>query len=305
MTRKVLLSGGSGLIGRALRESLARQGVDVVRLVRDRRQGGKDAVFWQPESEQPVEDADRDTGRLEGCEAAIHLGGANLADHRWTAAYRQVIVNSRVHSSQALVRVLRSLREKPPELVAASATGIYGDRGDEVLTEDSSPGMGFLPDVCQRWEAASDGARQLGLRVVHLRLGVVLSREGGALKTMLPMFRAGLGGRLGDGRQWMSWLSLPDAVRAIEFALEHEALDGACNAVAPSPVTNADWTEMLGRMLHRPAALAVPAFALRAAFGRMAQDTMLASTRAVPERLLGAGFHFAHERIQTALAAVL
>ncbi len=299
--RRILLSGGSGLIGSALRISLEKRGIQVVRLVRRPDEVGADAVLWRPEDEQPVTELER----LEGCDGAVHLGGANLASHRWNEAYRKVIRNSRVYSSRALARVLGALRVRPPVLVAASATGIYGDRGDEILTENSAPGQGFLPQVCEEWEAASDLPRQFGVRVVHLRFGVVLSPKGGALATMLPAFRAGLGGRMGSGQQWMSWLTLPDAVRAIEFALEHPELEGPCNTVSPEPVTNKEWTQALAAALHRPAVFVLPAFVLRAAFGQMAQDTMLASTRAIPERLQRAGFAFEHSQVQTALSALL
>lgn len=299
--KRILVSGASGLIGSALCTSLGRQGVQVIRLVRKEQQAGGSTVLWNPAVDNSIEDL----RSLEGCDAVVHLAGANLAGHRWTAEYRRVILDSRVNSTNALLRALQQLRNGPKTLIGASATGIYGDRGDEVMTEGSSAGEGFLPEVCRRWEDATGTARQLGMRVVQLRFGVVLARQGGALKTMLPVFRAGLGGKLGSGRQFMSWLSLPDAVRVIEFALEDGETSGPYNAITPDPVRNVEWTETLARMLHRPAFLRVPAFALRAAFGQMAQDTMLASTRAMPARLEAAGFRFAHERLQTALAAIL
>jgi uncharacterized protein (TIGR01777 family) len=190
-------------------------------------------------------------------------------------------------------------------LVMASGVGIYGDRGDEVLTEASTLGQGFLPEVCAAWESAAEPVRELGIRLVQLRFGVVLTPKGGALQKMLPVFRVGLGGKLGDGSQWMSWISLEDAVRAILFALGESSLSGACNTTAPEPVTNAEFTRVLSRRLHRPALLRVPAFALRSVFGQMAEDTVLASTRAVPWALQNAGFRFQHPQLETALADML
>lgn len=214
-------------------------------------------------------------------------------------------MTSRTDSSVALINILSQLKLPPRVLVCASATGIYGDRGDEILTEESAHGTGFLPEVCEAWEAAPDGARALGIRVVHLRFGVVLAAAGGALQKLLPVFKAALGGQLGDGRQWMSWISLADVVRAIEFALANEAASQALNATAPNPITNAEFTRALARAVHRPAPWIVPAFALRLMFGQMAQDTLLASARVLPARLEALGFTFEHPQIESALASVL
>jgi uncharacterized protein (TIGR01777 family) len=296
----VLLSGGSGLIGGALKSSLGTRGRRVVQLTR-RDPASPDEVRWDssPAASLP------DIARLECCTAAVHLSGANLAAGRWSESYKQTIAASRVDSTRQLLRILGALRNPPGVLVMASGVGIYGDRGDEVLTEASTLGQGFLPEVCAAWESAAEPVRELGIRLVQLRFGVVLTPKGGALQKMLPVFRVGLGGKLGDGGQWMSWISLEDAVRAILFALGESSLNGACNTTAPEPLTNAEFTRVLGRRLHRPALLRVPAFALRAAFGQMAEDTVLASTRAVPWALQNAGFRFQHPQLETALAAML
>jgi uncharacterized protein (TIGR01777 family) len=243
-------------------------------------------------------------GPLEGLEAAVHLGGVNLSERRWTPAYKREIETSRVESTRVLAKLLAGLKRPPKTLLVASAAGFYGDRGDEVLDEASGAGEGYLPEICEKWEAASEAAARVGIRVVHMRLGVVLGREG-ALKKMLPIFRLGLGGRLGSGRQWMSWIGLGDAVRAILFAMKTETLSGPVNLTAPQPVTNAEFTRALGRALHRPAMLAVPAVALRLMFGEMADEALLWSTRAVPGKLIKAGFRFEQGTVDEALAAVM
>jgi uncharacterized protein len=296
------LCGGTGLIGRALTQSLVHDGEQVILLVRRPRRRPADSkiveIEWHPERPQPL----ADPSPLEGCYAAVHLAGANLASHRWTPAYKRLIVNSRVDSSRALGRIFTALTAPPPVLVAASAIGYYGDRGNELLTEASRPGKGFLPEVCQAWEAATS---PLAPRVVQLRFGVVLTARGGALPRLLGLFRLGLGGRLGNGRQWMSWVSLDDAVAAIRFAIAEPQLSGAFNTAAPHPVTNAEFTYILGRILHRPTLFRVPSLVLRAALGEMAQDALLASTRAVPERLAAAGFLFSNERLEQTVSEMV
>ena len=241
---------------------------------------------------------------LEGCAAAIHLSGANVAGQRWTESYRREMTSSRVETTRALAETLAGLNRKPEVLVVASAVGIYGDRGDEMLDENTETGRGFLADLCRTWEAAAEPAMQAEIRVVHARFGVVLGR-GGALGKMLPAFRLGLGGPLGSGRQWVSWISVDDAVAALLFAVKTQALAGAMNVTAPQPVTNAAFARALGRAVHRPAVLTAPAFALRLAFGQMADEALLASQRVVPSRLLGAGFQFRHAMIDAALKAAL
>ncbi len=302
MLSKVILSGGTGLIGRALTQSLTREGRQVILLVRRSPRPQPDSlvteVEWHPARPQPI----ADPAPLEGCAAAVHLSGANVSDHRWTRAYKRQILSSRVDTSRALGRVFASLSTPPPVVVAASATGYYGDRGNAVLTEASGPGNGFLAEVCRAWEAATT---PLAPRVVQLRFSVVLTSRGGAFPVLARLFRLGLGGRLGNGRQWMSWVTLGDAVGAIRYALDTPLLTGPCNVTSPFPVTNAEFTRVFGRLLRRPALLTVPRFAARAVFGQMAGETVLASTRAVPERLHAAGFQFSDERLEQALAEML
>ncbi|MFP5230063.1 MAG: TIGR01777 family oxidoreductase [Acidobacteriota bacterium] len=297
---RILISGASGLIGSAVRQAAQQRGYDIRTLVRRHREVHGGAIYWNP--------ADDNRGihpaALEGMEAIVHLSGASVAQ-RWTRARRENIVASRVQSTEVLCDALSKVRERPPVLLCASAIGIYGSRGDEVLTESSTAGTGFLAETCQAWEAAAQQASSLGMRVVHLRLGVVLSRKGGALGKMLPVFRMGLGGRLGDGRQWMSWISLRDVVRAIWFLIVREEFSGPFNLTAPQPVTNADFTHALAHALHRPALFPAPAPVLRAAFGEMAEQTLLASARVLPQRLLEAGFDFEDREIGAALHALL
>jgi hypothetical protein len=228
-----------------------------------------------------------------------------VAGRRWTSAYRREILQSRVDSTRAIATLLAGLREPPEAFLVASACGIYGDRKDEILDEQSSPGKGFLADVCQEWEAATRPAEEAGIRVVHLRFGVVLTPAGGALGKMLPLFRLGLGGRLGSGKQWMSWISMADAVAAVLFAVETPGLAGPMNLTAPEPVTNMQFTRALARAVHRPAILPAPAIALRILLGEMANEALLASERTVPARLVAAGFQFAHPTVAEALAAAL
>ena len=301
---RVLCSGSSGMVGTALRAALAQSGVGVVQLVR-RAPRDVGEIQWDPKRGVMTWANERGTeGPLEGLEAAVHLSGVNLAERRWTPAYKREIETSRVESTRVLAKILAGLKRPPKTLLVASATGFYGDRGDELLDEGSSAGKGYLPEICAKWEAASEAARVAGIRVVHLRLGVVIGREG-ALKKMLPIFKLGLGGRLGSGRQWMSWIGLGDAVRAILFAIKTETLSGPVNIVAPNSVTNAEFTRALGRAVHRPAVLPVPEFALKVMFGEMAEEALLASTRAMPGKLISAGFRFEHATVDGAIDAAL
>jgi uncharacterized protein (TIGR01777 family) len=294
----ILLSGASGMLGAALRQALAERGEGIVQLVR-RDAGSAAELRWDPSARDPV----ADSRPLEGIRAAVHLSGASVAGQRWTDAYKREMVASRVESTQTLASVLSSLRQPPVVLVTASATGFYGDRGNERLDERSSPGSGFLADLCRDWEAASQPAVAAGIRVVHSRFGVVLGAKAGALAKMLPLFRLGLGGPLGSGRQWMSWISLPDAVAALLFLVDTPALSGPVNLTAPEPVTNSEFTQALSRAVHRPAVLPAPAFALRLALGQMADEALLASARVYPARLMSAGFRFAHPTVAEALSA--
>lgn len=294
----VVLSGASGMLGGALRAALHSSGVELRQLVR-RAPQSPDQIHWNPGAPVPV-----DPSALEGVTTAIHLSGANVAAHRWTAAYKREMAESRVRSTYALATELARLPRPPRALVVASAIGIYGDRGDEVLDERSAPGSGFLAELCQAWEDAAEPAVRAGIRVVHLRIGVVLGPQG-ALEKMLPLFRLGLGGRMGSGQQWMSWIALADVVAAIEFLLEKEEIAGPVNLTAPEPVRNAEFTRALAAALHKPALVPVPALALRLAAGQMAKEALLASARVRPARLLEAGFRFQFPRVDAALAVAV
>jgi uncharacterized protein (TIGR01777 family) len=296
---RILVSGSSGLIGSALTHALTGGSHTVVRLVRDAASRDGTRVAWDPERQT----IDR-TG-LEGLDAVVHLAGEPILG-RWTAAKKRRITDSRVLGTRLIADALATLARRPSVLVCASATGYYGDRGDEVLTEQSPAGRGFLADVCRAWESAADPARQAGIRVVSVRTGLVLSREGGLLKTLLVPFQLGLGGPIGRGRSFWSWIALDDLIAVYRFAIAREGLSGAVNAAAPNPVPNAEFTRMLGAVLRRPAVLPVPPVVLRLIFGReAAQDAMLSGARVVPARLLEAGFKFQYPELELALRHVL
>lgn len=299
--KRILISGSSGLIGSAMRRAVQERATDLTTLVRHHREVVGGTLYWNPSK---ADTAIHPMG-LEGFDVVLHLSGATVA-RRWTEKYRREIVVSRVGSTQALCEALAQVRQPPRVLVCASAIGIYGDRGAEVLTEASLPGTGFLAETCVAWEKAADKARAAGIRVVHARFGVVLSRKGGALKKMMPAFRLGLGGKMGSGEQWMSWISMRDTVRALLFLMESDDLAGSFNLTAPEPVTNAEFARKLGAALHRPAWLDVPAGVLRVAFGAtMANETLLASARVLPQRLEEAGFRFEDRELGAALRALL
>ncbi len=299
----VVISGASGLLGSALRGAFAAAGTPCIQLVRNTAQADTRSIVWNPAASPCVQPAD--WRRLEGARAVIHLSGENLAAGRWTPARKLRFAQSRVDSTRNLSALLAQLHAPPSVLVCASAIGLYGHRGDAILTEDSAAGTGYLPELCTAWEQAADAARARGLRVAPLRFGVVLDRAEGALAKMLPLFRLGLGGRLGQGSQWMSWIALSDAVRAILHLLNSPHLSGPVNLVAPQPVTNAEFTCTLAQQLHRPALVPVPAFALRALLGEMADALLLASTRVLPARLLDDGFVFEHATLASALHSTL
>lgn len=296
---RIAVSGASGLVGSELTARLAAQGHEVHRLVRNVRDGGTGGIAWCPRSGWIEDD------KLEDLDAVIHLAGENIAEGRWTAVKKRRIHESRVLGTELLARTLAGLDRPPRSFICASAIGFYGDRGEEPLTEISALGEGFLPDVCRDWEAAAAPAREAGIRVAHLRLGVVLSLAGGALRKMLPPFKLGAGGRLGDGQQWMSWISLDDTVRAIEHALHHEELHGAVNLTAPRPVTNLEFTKALGRALRRPTFAPVPAPAIRLLLGQMADDLLLSSALVLPEALRVSGFEWRHPTLKDALEEMI
>ncbi|MEV4677659.1 MULTISPECIES: TIGR01777 family oxidoreductase [Actinomadura] len=294
---RVTVTGSSGLIGSALVQSLREDGHDVVRLVR-REPARDDEARWSPADGCVEKDS------LEGADAVVHLAGAGVGDRPWTKAYKRKIRESRLAGTRTLAEGIAAANPRPRVLVCGSAIGYYGDTGDREVDEDSPAGRGFLADLVRDWEAAAEPAREAGVRVVLPRTGVVLAREGGMLGRTLPLFRLGLGGTLGDGRQWTSWISLADQVAALRFLIDEE-IAGPVNLTAPNPVTNAAYTRALGRVLHRPARLAVPRFALRAALLGFADEGPLVSQRVLPRRLTDAGFRFAHEHVDEALAAVL
>ena len=289
---RVAVTGGHGFIGAALLAALRKDGHSALTVGR----GPPSDVLWDPEHGQ------LDGASLAGAGAVVHLAGAPVGE-RWTAAKKKAIRESRVLGTRLMASSLASLAtsEGPRVLVCASAVGYYGSRGDEWLDESSTPGTDFLAGVAREWEAAADPAREAGIRVVHLRLGLVLSPRGGALAKMLPAFRLGAGARLGGGKQWMSWIALDDVVRAIQFAMVTETLAGAANVTSPAPVTNAEFTSTLGHVLNRPALAAVPAFVLRGLFGEMGEATLLASQRVRPAHLTAAGFNFLHPLLENAL----
>ncbi|HLM57882.1 MAG TPA: TIGR01777 family oxidoreductase [Pyrinomonadaceae bacterium] len=299
---KVIVTGATGLVGRALVRSLLSKGHEVTRLVRGDSQAfrapGSSAAHWDPEK------GTIDAGALEGHDAAVHLAGESVAGGRWDDEKKRRILESRVKGTRLLAETLAGLREKPRVLVSASATGFYGDRGDEILREESASGEDFLAGVCREWEKGTLVASQAGIRVVHMRIGIVLAGEGGALEKMLTPFKMGVGGRLGTGRQYMSWIALEDLVGAIEHALADEKVHGPVNAVAPRPVTNEEFTKTLGGVLGRPTIFPVPAFALRLAVGEMA-EVLLGGQRVEPARLKESGYQFKQPELEGALRAAL
>lgn len=296
---KILISGASGFIGSALTARLTEAGHAVTRLVRREPKPGETEIFWDPAAGhlEPV--------LLEGFDAVVHLAGESIAQGRWTGAKKARIVESRVRGTELLAAALASLSDGPRVWVSASAIGFYGNRADEELDEESPPGSGFLADVCRRWELATRPAADAGIRVVPLRISMVLSTQGGALRKMLPIFRWGLGGRLGSGQQYMSWITLNDLAEAIRHALLTDSIDGPTNAAAPKAVTNREFTRCLAGSLGRPAWAPAPASALRAMLGEMADELLLSSARVVPRRLLDSGFTFLEGDLEVALQSVL
>jgi len=296
---KILVSGSHGLVGSALVPALAGKGHRVVRLVRGASAAGGSEIVWDPEEGR------LDSASLAGFDAVVHLAGESIAAKRWSEMQKSRIRESRVKGTRLLADALAGLAAPPRTMVSASAIGYYGNRGDEALVEESPPGKGYLPEVCQAWEAATESAARKGIRVVNLRFGVILSPAGGALAKMLFPFKMGGGGILGNGRQFMSWISLDDAVGSVLHVLETPALRGPVNAVSPHPVTNYEFTKTLGRVLKRPTIFPMPAFATRLMFGEMADALLLASTRVEPKRLLVSNYPFRHAHLDAALRHLL
>jgi len=296
---RILISGASGLMGTRLANALSEAGHTVGRVVRP---GGKPAscdVAWDPTS------AKVDTAAMEGTDAFVHLSGASIGDGRWTPARKAMLRSSRVDSTRVLVDALAKLTRKPKVFVCASATGYYGDRGDEILAESSEPGTDFLALLARDWEAEATRAEHGGIRTVRLRYGVVLSGTGGALPRMTTPFKLGIGGRFGSGRQWMSWIALDDAIEVTRLAITNDTLAGPINVVAPEPVRNADFVRALAKALHRPAIFPAPAFALRLILGEMADPLLLSSQRVRPERLLSMNYAFRQTDLGTVLRSNL
>jgi uncharacterized protein len=295
----VLVTGSSGFIGSALVETLAETGHRPIRAVRtDRVPSGVDAIAWDPDAGKI------DAGALEGIDGVVHLAGAGIGDKRWTDDRKRLIVESRTAPTRLLAETLAGLQRPPPVLVSGSAIGYYGDRADEPRDEGAPPGDDFVADVCVRWEAAARPAGDAGIRLVTIRTGLVLGRGGGLLDRLLTPFRLGAGGRLGDGKQWMSWISIEDEVDAILHALRTPELSGPTNLTAPHPVTNAEFTRTLARVVHRPAVLPTPLLPLKALYGEeLVTHLLLASQNVLPERLTASRFSFEHPTLEAALRA--
>jgi uncharacterized protein len=293
---RVLVSGVSGPIGAALLPSLKSRGFQVTRLLRGRA-SGEDQISWDP-TKPPAPES------VSGFDAVIHLAGESVVG-RWTSGKKTKIRDSRVLGTRNLAQSLAQAKDRPRALISASAVGYYGDRGEELLREESPSGSGFLAEVCREWEAANQPASEAGIRTVQIRIGVVLSPSGGALQKMLPPFRMGVGGNIGSGRQWMSWIHVQDLVGAVHHILKTDLLQGAVNLVAPKPVTNADFTKTLGSVLSRPTIFPVPAFAAKLAFGQMAEEVLLGGQRVEPAKLIASGYPFQYSDLRKALEAVL
>ena len=299
---RVLVSGSHGLVGSALIDSLRADGHEITRLIR-----GRLATPGAGEAAWDIKEGTVDEAAIAGHDAVVNLAGAGLGDHRWTDAYKQEVLESRVRGTLILTHALARLEPKPSVLVSGSAVGYYGgDHGDAELTEDSPAGTGFLADVARQWEAAALPAKEANIRTVYVRTGIVQSGAGGALKKLVLPFKLGLGGRFGSGKQWLSWVHIADQVGAIRFVLENDAVEGPINATAPNPVTVSDYAAALGRAVHRPAKLPTPTFALKAVLGgEMTDEMLLGGQRVLPAKLLAAGYNFRHPELDEALADAL
>jgi uncharacterized protein (TIGR01777 family) len=291
---KILITGASGMIGRELQKKLAQRGDQLLLASRKEPADDRD-IKWS------VEEGFAEPERLEGVDAVVHLAGENVSGLRWTDEKKKAIRDSRVLGTRSVVDAMSRLNKKPRVFIASSAIGFYGERGDEEVTESSGPGDNFLAEVCRDWEAESRRAEDAGIRTVLLRTGIVLTKEGGALGTMLLPFKLGVGGVVGSGIQWMCWISMDDHLSVIVFCLDYEQLRGAVNAVAPNPVTNEEFTKTLGDVLYRPTFFPLPEFAVSMVFGEMGDALLLASTRVLPKRLLDAGYEFKYPVLKKAI----
>ena len=294
-SRTIAISGATGLVGNALVESLSRSDDRILNVTRDTSRRSMDDIIWSPNS------GIVNPARLEGTDAFVHLAGENIATGRWTDTKKSRIRNSRVEGTRVVASTLARMDRKPSVLVCASAIGFYGDRGSKILDESAGAGTGFLADVCRDWEASAQPAEDAGIRVVHLRIGVIISRDGGALPQMLTPFKLGVGGRIGNGRQYWSWVSIEDVAGAIHHVIDDDTIRGAVNCVVPEPVTNNDFTKALGSVLGHPTIFPRPCFAARLALGEMANDLLLSSTRVLPRRLESSGYTFRQPDLRRAL----
>lgn len=297
---KILISGASGLVGTHLIPTLKAKGHEIFRLVR-KTPKASDEIRW--DSEKGFSDEER--AKLENFDAVVHLAGDNVASENWSEEKKRKIRDSRVVGTRVLVDALKTLEKPPRILVSASAIGFYGNREDEILTEDSAKGSGFFPEVCSEWENEALKAEAFGARVVMPRIGIVLTKDGGALEKMLTPFKFGVGGRLGSGKQWMSWIALEDLIRIIHLALENTQLRGAINAAAPNPVTNEEFTRTFGKVLNRPTILPLPEFAIKLMFGEMGETILLEGARVLPKRLTENGFEFKFTNLEPAMKEIL
>jgi uncharacterized protein (TIGR01777 family) len=293
-SHRILVTGASGFVGKAIVAHFKKQGYVVNRLIRDVRQKAPDTVYWNPMNEEINLDD------FEGFHTVIHLAGENIAEGRWTDDKKEAIFISRVRHTWLLSHVLSRLKRPPKVFFSASAVGFYGDRGDEILTEESRKGKGFLSDVCAKWEEASQVLDQMKIRVIRGRFGMVLSKEGGVLGRLLPLFRWGLCGRLGSGKQWMSWIALEDLLGALEFTLTQD-VKGVFNFTSPNPVTNAEFTRHMAKIMHHRPFLPMPAWLIKLVFGEKGKQLFLSSTRVVPKRLLEKGFNFQKAKLEELL----
>ena len=293
---KILITGASGLIGKALQRSFDHRGYQMLLATRGEPKNANQ-IQWSVEEGFREEDL----GRLEGLDAVIHLAGENISGLRWTDEKKKAIRDSRVKGTHNVVNTLANLKEKPKVFIAGSAMGFYGDRGDEIVTESSPPGDNFLADVCREWEMESRRAEDSGIRTVLLRTSIVLSKDGGALATMMTPFKFGVGGVIGSGKQWMSWVALDEVVEIVNYAIENRELRGAVNVASPNPVTNEEFTKTLGEVLYRPTFLPLPEFAVNLVFGEMGDALLLNSTRVEPKRLQEAGYEFKFKNLKSAL----
>ncbi|GJM16525.1 MAG: hypothetical protein DHS20C13_18520 [Thermodesulfobacteriota bacterium] len=298
MSKNILITGAAGFVGTHLTEYLVSKGCNVLILSRSAKSTKGNVAYWNPKR------GEIDIEVLKGLDAVVHLAGENIAG-RWTDQKKVKIESSRVLGTRLLSESLAALSKKPEVLISASAIGIYGDRGDEVLTEASSHGSGFLADVGVKWEGATKAAKEAGIRVCNLRIGLVLGKDGGALEKMLMPFKLGLGGRIGDGKQYWSWIAIDDLIRIIYSLLNNKDLEGPVNAVSPNPITNNEFTSALGKTLNRPTIFPLPGFVARGLLGEMADETMLSSTRVIPQKLLDIGFEFKHTNLENALSGIL